>query len=244
MLRTSVDIVIPVYNEEIALPANIPILYNYCQNNLGDYSWNIVIVDNASLDKTSEIAKKFSLRPQISYLRLEQKGRGLALRTAWLKSKADIVSYMDVDLSSNLEFFPALLAGLENSADIAIGSRLSRGSNVTGRTLPREVMSRGYNFLIRVLFSTSFHDAQCGFKAVKKSVFQRLEPIVENNNWFFDSELLIVVEKAGYKIAEIPISWHDDPSSTVKVAGTAIEDLIGLWRLWRTKPWEETKARV
>lgn len=239
--KPSVDIVVPVYNEEVALPANIPVLYNYCRHNLSEYDWRIIIADNASTDSTSIIAKKFAKRPQIFYLKLTKKGRGLALRTAWLRSKAGIVSYMDVDLSSNLEFFPALLAGLENSADIAIGSRLSRGSNVTGRTLPREVMSRGYNLLIRVLFSTSFHDAQCGFKAVKKSVFQRLEPIVENNNWFFDSEFLIVAEKAGYKIAEIPISWHDDPSSTVKVAKTATEDLVGIMRLWHTRPWEKLK---
>ena len=92
----------------------------------------------------------------------------MALRTAWLESKADVVSYMDVDLSSNLEFFPALLSAIENNSDIAIGSRLARGSNVVGRTLLREIMSRGYNLLIKAFFSVSFKDAQCGFKAVKK----------------------------------------------------------------------------
>lgn len=238
MLRTSVDIVVPVYNEEIALPANIPILYNYCRNNLSEYGWKIIIADNASTDSTSEVAKKFAKSPQISYLKLPKKGRGLALRTAWLGSKADIVSYMDVDLSSNLEFFPALLSGIENNSDIAIGSRLARGSNVVGRTILREIMSRGYNLLIKVLFSVSFKDAQCGFKAIKKSVFQNLEPFIENNNWFFDSEMLILAENAGYKVAEIPISWHDDPGSTVKVAKTASEDFEGLLRLWKNKPWE------
>lgn len=240
-IKTSVDIVIPAYNEEIALPANIPILYNYCRNNLSEYEWKIIIADNASTDSTSAVAKKFAKSPQISYLKLPKKGRGLALRTVWLGSKADIVSYMDVDLSSNLEFFPALLSAIENNSDIAIGSRLAKGANVVGRTFLREIMSRGYNLLIKAFFSVSFKDAQCGFKAIKKSVFQNLEPLIENNNWFFDSEMLILAEKSGYKIAEIPISWHDDPSSTVKVARTASEDLEGLFRLWKDKSWLKLK---
>ncbi|MEK7111318.1 MAG: glycosyltransferase [Patescibacteria group bacterium] len=244
MLRTSVDIVVPVYNEEIALPANIPILYNYCRNNLSEYSWRIIIADNASTDSSSVVARKFAKSPQISYLKLPKKGRGLALRTAWLESKADIVSYMDVDLSSNLEFFPALLSAIENNSDIAIGSRLARGSNVVGRTLLREIMSRGYNLLIKAFFSVSFKDAQCGFKAVKKTVFKTLEPLIKNDNWFFDSEMLILAEKSGYKVAEIPISWHDDPSSTVKVARTASEDFEGLLRLWKDKPWLKLKKTV
>ena len=161
-----------------------PILYNYCRNNLSEYSWRIIIADNASTDSSSVVARKFAKSPQISYLKLPKKGRGLALRTAWLESKADVVSYMDVDLSSNLEFFPALLSAIENNSDIAIGSRLARGSNVVGRTLLREIMSRGYNLLIKAFFSVSFKDAQCGFKAVKKTVFKTLEPLIKNDNWF------------------------------------------------------------
>lgn len=237
MPRTSVDIVIPVYNEELALPANIPILENYCTHNLSDYDWRIIIADNASTDRTGEIATRFSKRKNIFYERLEQKGRGRALAETWKKSKADIVSYMDVDLSSNLDFFPSLLVAIENGADIAIGSRLTHGARVIGRTVAREIMSRGYNFLIWLFFRVSFHDAQCGFKAMKRPVFLELLPLVENKNWFFDTELLVIAEKKGCKIAEIPISWHDDPSSTVRVAGTATEDLRGLVRLWKTKPW-------
>ena len=146
-----------------------------------------------------------------------------------------------MDLSSNLEFFKGLLSAIEDSSDIAIGSRLARGANVVGRTVLRGIMSRGYNLLIKAFFSISFKDAQCGFKAIKKSVFQNLEPLIENNNWFFDSEMLILAEKSGYKITEIPISWHDDPSSTVKVAKTASEDFKGLFRLWKTKPWKNVR---
>lgn len=241
MSKTSVDIVIPVYNEEFALPANIPILYNYCKSNLGDYDWKITIVDNASTDRTRAIAKTFSEQQHIAFLHLDQKGRGLALMTAWKRSSADIVSYMDVDLSSNLDFFPSLLSAIEHGSDVAIGSRLARGARVVGRTAFREIMSRGYNILVELLFSVSFHDAQCGFKALKRSVFLQLVPFIQNKNWFFDSELLVVAEKKGFQIAEIPISWHDDPSSTVRVAKTATEDLQGLLRLWKTKPWEHGK---
>lgn len=237
MPRTSVDIVIPVYNEEVAVPADIPILENYCLHNLSRYNWRIIIADNASTDRTGEIARAFSKRKNIFYRRLEQKGRGRALLETWRSSRADVVSYMDVDLSSNLDFFPSLLVAIENGADIAIGSRLARGARVIGRTVAREIMSRGYNFLIRFFFSASFRDAQCGFKAIRRSVFLKLSPFIENKNWFFDTELLVLAEKMGYKIAEIPISWHDDPSSTVRVAGTATEDLMGLVRLWKTKPW-------
>lgn len=244
MPHKSVDIVIPVYNEEVALPANIPILENYCTHNLNGYDWRIIIADNASTDRTPEIARSFSKRKNIFSHRIEQKGRGRALSETWSDSRAAIVSYMDVDLSSNLDFFPSLLVAIENGADIAIGSRLARGARVIGRTLAREVMSRGYNFLIRLFFDVSFHDAQCGFKAIKRSVFLNVLPKVENKNWFFDTELLVISEKMGYKIAEIPISWHDDPSSTVRVAGTASEDLRGLLRLWRTKTWVRGNTQI
>lgn len=237
--KISVDIVVPVYNEEVALPANIPLLYNYCQNNLRDYRWRIVIVDNASEDQTPDIVRRFSRQPRIDYIRLDERGRGLALRIAWLASTSTIVSYMDIDLSSNLNFFPALLTAIENGHDVAIGSRRTKGANVTGRTPLRKLMSWGLNFLINILFSVSFRDAQCGFKAMKRSAFQRLEPLIKNNQWFFDSELLVVAEKSGLKIAEIPIAWHDDPSSTVRITKTIMEDMGGMLRLLQTKPWEK-----
>lgn len=239
--KTSVDIVIPVYNEEIALPANIPILLNYCRNNLTEFSWRIVIADNASTDRTAQVARAFLKDSNISYVHLEQKGRGRALKETWKKSQADIVSYMDVDLSSNLDFFPSLLSAIEHGSDIAIGSRLVRGARVMGRTVLRELMSRGYNLLIKIFFRTAFYDAQCGFKALKRSVFLSVIPKIENMNWFFDTELLVIAEKMGFRVIEIPISWHDDPGSTVRVAKTALEDFNGLLRLWRTRPWENSR---
>lgn len=237
-IKPAVDIVIPVYNEENALLANLPILHNYCQHNLGQYDWQIVIADNASTDRTAEVVRIFTKWENISYVKLPQRGRGRALRKAWLSSKAGIVSYMDIDLSSNLDFFSSLLAALESGYDIAIGSRRAKGANVVGRTGLRKLMSWGLNFLLMMCFSVSFKDAQCGFKAVQRSVFTALEPLIVNDNWFFDSEMLILAEKSDRRIAEIPISWHDDPGSTVRISKTITEDLAGIWRLWRTRPWE------
>lgn len=235
--KSALTVVIPVYNEEIDLPRNIPRLWRFLEENLKDEKWEILIADNASTDKTPQIAKKLAAKSGISYLRLPQKGRGRALKKAWGTSESDYLAYMDVDLSSDLSFFPKLIEKLEAGADIAIGSRLVQGSQVYGRTLAREMMSRAYNILIRLLFWTSFSDAQCGFKAIKKSSARELLPQVLDNEWFFDSELLIIADKAGFKIAEVPIVWRDDPRSTVKVAKTAWGDIKGLARLFVTRPW-------
>lgn len=232
-------VVVPVYNEEEDLPRNIPKLFSFLNENLSDFNWQILIADNASSDKTPQIAKKLAQKEGISYLRLSQKGRGRALKRAWLGSRADYLSYMDIDLSSDLAFFPKLIEKLVEGADVAIGSRLAPGAQVFGRTLLREIMSRGYNLLIKLLFFTRFSDAQCGFKAIRRLVAQKLLPQVLDNEWFFDSELLIVAEKAGFKVAEVPIIWRDDPRSTVKVAKTAWGDVKGLLRLFVTRPWKK-----
>lgn len=233
-------VVIPVYNEEEDLPRNVPKLFSYLTQNMSDFGWEIVIADNASTDKTAEIGQKLAQKPGISYMRLEQKGRGRALKRAWTDLKSEYLAYMDVDLSSDLSFFRELIEKLKD-ADVAIGSRLVQGAKVYGRTLLREIMSRGYNLLIKILFWTSFSDAQCGFKAIRREVAQKLLPYIVDNEWFFDSELLIVVHKAGYKVAEVPIVWRDDPRSTVKVAKTAWGDMKGLVRLFVTRPWRKLK---
>jgi len=241
--KLSIDIVIPVYNEQQALEKSITTLFNFLTENLKDFDWKIVIADNASLDNTFQIAKKLSEKnPQkISALRLEQKGRGRAVKKAWRESRADIVSYMDVDLSTSLDHLRGLFEGLEKGFDIAIGSRLKRGARVKGRTLKREIISRCYNMLIKLMFLTKFSDAQCGFKAVTRKVVQTLIPHIKDNEWFFDSEMLIVGEKAGYGVYEVPVLWIDDPGSTVKVMKTASGDIKGLIRLFLTKPWEKIK---
>ena len=229
-MAATVDIVVPVYNEEQALPRSILILSNFLKANLTN-PWQVIIADNASTDGTRKVAEQLARRyAGVHYLYLPQKGRGRALRTAWLQSTADIVCYMDADLSTELVHLPQLIQALEAGYDIAIGSRLSPGSRVT-RSFKREVISRIYNLIIRATFFTSFDDAQCGFKALTRQAARAIIPQVKNNNWFFDTELLIIGAKGGYRIAPVPVRWLDDPTSTVRIVRTSTEDLKGLLRL-------------
>ena len=230
-MTASVDVVIPVYNEEDALPLSIPRLCEFLRNNLSN-PWRVTIADNASIDATRDVAEELSRSIEgVKYLYLPEKGRGRALRAAWLGSECDFVSYMDVDLSTDLSHFPTLVRELESGCHVAIGSRLSRGSRVTQRSFKREFTSRSYNRLIWSLFFVRFPDAQCGFKAMTRQAAQAIIPHIKNNNWFFDTEMLIIAEKRGYRIGVVPVDWEDDPTSTVNVAKTATEDIKGLLRL-------------
>jgi len=226
----SVDVVIPAYNEEKDLPRCIAVLWDYLNEHLS-YRWQIVIADNGSTDKTLTVAQALSQQyPGVACIHLEQKGRGRALRKAWLESKADAVSYMDVDLSTKLDAFPPLIKALDEGYGVSIGSRLVGGSRVK-RGLKREITSRTYNLLIKLMFCPSFHDAQCGFKAVKRDVVQEIVPFIKDQAWFFDTELLLLAQKKGYRIKEVPVEWVDDAGTTVKVAKTAWEDVKGLFRV-------------
>ena len=229
-MRPSVDVVIPVYNEEEALPVCIGKLSAFLKENLQN-PWRILIADNGSIDRTLSVCQELSGRyPEVEYVHLEQKGRGRALKRAWLESPAEIVSYMDVDLSTGLAHFPALIQALEEGFDVAIGSRLAPGAKVA-RSFKRELTSRGYNLLIELLFWTRVRDAQCGFKALTRRAVRAIVPLVVNNNWFFDTELLLIAENRGFKIKEIPVEWAEDPDTRVKVLRTAWEDVRGLLRL-------------
>lgn len=240
--KLKLEVVIPVYNEEEELEENTLKLRDFLKKNLAEFEWRITIADNASTDKTPVIGKKLAQKyERISYFYLPQKGRGRAVKKAWKDSVADFCAYMDIDLSTDLSHFPHLIKALTKDWDIAIGSRLLPGSKVFGRTLKREVISRAYNLLIKILFWTHFSDAQCGFKAVTRKVIRELLPKIQDNEWFFDSELLIVGEKSDYKIYEEPVTWTDNPGSTVRVLGTVTGDLKGLLRLFFTRPWKKTK---
>ncbi len=232
-MTTSIDVVIPVFNEEKALPSSIAELHGFLSRNISDLEWHIVIADNGSTDGTLEVAKRLSDRYQeVNYLGLQQRGRGRALRATWLNSSADILSYMDVDLSTDLEALPRLIDAITNEGyDLAIGSRLRKGSQVIGRSPLREMISRGYSLLFRAMFFTGFRDAQCGFKAVSRKAAGALVPQVMDTGWFFDSEMLILAEKNGYRIKEVPVIWTDDPESRVRIMSTAYGDLKGLLRL-------------
>ena len=238
--QESVEVVVPVYNEQEALPKSIPALCAYLETYF-PYRWSVVIADNASSDASLAVAEGLaSAYPGVSVLHLEEKGRGgQALKAAWLASGADIVAYMDVDLSTNLWSFLPLVAPLATGhSDVAIGSRLLRGAMVT-RQWKREVISRCYNLLVKALFANGFSDAQCSFKAIKRSVAQELLPQVEDNEWFFDTELLLLAEERGYRVSEVPVDWIEDLDSRVDIASTATKDVKGLSRTWaeRMRRW-------
>jgi glycosyltransferase involved in cell wall biosynthesis len=192
----------------------------------------VVIVDNASTDNTLAVARGLAAAdPRISVQHLDQKGRGRALKAAWLASEADVVAYMDVDLSTNLWSFLPLVAPLATGhSDVAIGSRLLKGALVT-RQWKREVISRCYNLLVKLLFRNRFSDAQCGFKAIKRSTGRKILPQVKDNGWFFDTELLLLAEESGLRISEVPVDWIEDLDSRVNIAATAVEDIRGLLRV-------------
>ncbi len=231
-----IEVALPVYNEEVCLEKNALKLFNFLKKLYKDFK--IVIVDNASTDRTPEIGKRLSEKNnKIRYIRLVQKGRGRALKKAWLTSDSDVVAYMDIDLSTDLKHFPELINAIGNGSDIAIGSRLMRDSVVQKRPLLREIFSRGYATMIKLFFFTSFNDAQCGFKAVKTNTAKKILPKIKDNNWFFDTEMLIIGEKMGYKIKSVPVKWVDDPGTTVKILKTSWEDFKGLLRLKFTRPW-------
>jgi glycosyltransferase involved in cell wall biosynthesis len=228
--RLAVEIIIPVYNEEEALGPCVNRLSSFLEEEL-PHDWCIIVANNGSTDRTLEVAGQLSaMNSRVRVLNLMRKGRGLALRTAWSQSTADIVSYMDVDLSTNLRYFPLLVEGLRCGYDVAVGSRLMQASMVA-RRLKREILSRGFNLLIRMLFRTRFSDAQCGFKALRRETAQLLLPHVVNNGWFFDAELLILAEKNNFRIFEAPVEWMEDLDSRVHLTATAVEDLKGLARM-------------
>ena len=230
-MLASVDIIIPVLNEEHDLSRCVATLRGFLAGAIPN-PWRIVIADNGSDDTTPEVSRRLVQEyPEVGYLRLEQRGRGRALRKAWLESQADLVSYMDVDLSTDLSAFPPMVKALEEGYDLAVGSRLARGAKVSRRMLKREITSRGYNMLIKTMFFTRFSDAQCGFKALTRAAAQALVPHIKDTGWFFDSELLIIAEKRGFRIKDVPVAWTDDPDTRVRVVRTALKDVQGLLRL-------------
>jgi glycosyltransferase involved in cell wall biosynthesis len=230
--RARVDVVIPVYNEVKVLEQSaMTTLALFDQN--PQYDWRLVIADNGSNDGTSDLARSLQARdPRVKALVLEVKGRGLALREAWLSSDAEVVSYMDVDLSTDLKHLPELIAMVaERGCDVAIGSRLARGSK-TDRQLKREITSRGYVALIRMTFPRlRITDAQCGFKALSRRAVETVVPHIENRMWFFDTEMLILAHQAKLKICELPVRWVEDTDTKVKIVSTALEDIRGLARM-------------
>jgi putative flippase GtrA len=232
ILRVPVlDVVVPVYNEQAALASSIRRLHGYLDQHF-PYSVRITIADNASVDETPRIAAELAdTLPGVRVVRLEQKGRGRALNAVWSASDAAVLAYMDVDLSTDLAALGPLVAPLiSGHSDVAIGTRLSRSSRVV-RGPKREFISRCYNLILKSTLAAHFSDAQCGFKAIRSEVAQRLLPYVEDTGWFFDTELLVLAERSGLRIHEVPVDWVDDPDSKVDIVATATADLKGVARM-------------
>jgi hypothetical protein len=228
-----VEIVIPVHNEEGQLAASVTTLRTYLDTTF-PFSAQVTIVDNASTDGTGRIAAELAARlPGVEAIRLREKGRGLALRTAWSQSNATVVAYMDADLATGLDaLLPLVSPLLTGHSDVAIGSRLANGAHVV-RGTKREFISRGYNLLLRATLRSGCSDAQCGFKALRRTTALELLPLVEDNQWFFDTEVLVTAERIGLRIHEVPVDWVDDLDSRVDLAPTALADLRGVVRLLR-----------
>jgi putative flippase GtrA/glycosyltransferase involved in cell wall biosynthesis len=225
------DVVVPVYNEEAALAASVLRLHRYLQDAV-PFPARITIADNASTDETPVIAACLAAElDNVRVVRLEEKGRGRALHRVWSQSDAAVLAYMDVDLSTDLAAFAPLVAPLiSGHSDLAIGTRLGRGARVS-RGPKREFISRCYNLILKSTLSAHFSDAQCGFKAIRADVAAELLPYVEDTGWFFDTELLVLAERSGLRIHEVPVDWVDDPDSRVDIVATAAADLRGIGRL-------------
>ena len=226
-----VDIVVPVYNEAGGLESSIRRLHNFLSASF-PFEWRIVIADNASTDATLELARTLAARlDQVTVLHVDRKGRGRALRAAWSASDADVLAYMDIDLSTDLRaLLPLVAALISGHSDVAIGTRLAPMSRVV-RGPKRELISRAYNRILRVGLRARFSDAQCGFKAIRADAARRLLPLIADESWFFDTELLVLAQRRGLRIHEVAVDWTDDPDSRVDIVATAAADLRGVARL-------------
>lgn len=234
------DIVIPVYNEEKILEKNMVRLHDFLDKNCKE-PWQITILSNGSTDKTVAIGTRLSKRyPRINFKHIPDKGKAKALRHGWLTSSAEIVGFMDADLSTGLDAFPECINRIvKGDADVAIGNRHGKGSSVD-RSIKRTILSRGYNILLKIFFPmTSLQDAACGFKFFRSEVAQKLIPHVNNDKWFFDSELVLRAEHKGFRIAQVPVSWSEGEKSKVNAFKVVPEYLLSMarlrWNLWTKK---------
>jgi len=226
-----VDLVIPVYNEAHVLESTVRRLLDEAGKWQG-FNWRILIVDNASIDGTDTVGHRLMAdHPEVVFERLEIKGRGHALRRAWLTTDSEFSLYMDVDLSTDISAIPAVVKRLQEGADLVTGSRLDPESQVT-RSPKREFLSRAYNHLVHLVFpGCGFRDAQCGFKGIRLTTIRPLIPLVRNNHWFFDTEIMLLTRYAGLDLQSIPVTWVEDLDSRVNIIQYVLENLRGLARL-------------
>src|SRR5580704_12068758 len=230
-----VEVVVPVYNEAASLEAGVTTLRRYLDQTF-PFRTLVTIVDNGSTDGTALLAQRLaSTLDGVQAMILARKGRGFALRTAWSASVAEVVAYMDVDLSTSLTaLLPLVGSVLSGHSDLAVGTRLARGARVV-RGPKRELISRAYSHIVRLSLRSRVSDFQCGFKAVRRARALQILPLVRDDEWFFDTELIVTTERLGVRISETPVEWTDDPTSSVDIVRTALDDLHGIWRVARRR---------
>ena len=227
-----IDIVIPAYNEEKNLEKSILKLYNWIEEH-SKHKWTITIANNASTDKTLQIAKGLEIKfPKIvRVIDISRKGRGVAIGTSWMKSNSQICVFMDVDLSTALTHIPEIVEPIINDGvDLCIGSRWLKESQAQ-RNFFRGILSWSYNQILKIILHLKTSDAQCGFKGIRTDLAKKIIPLIEDNNWFFDTELLVIAQKNNFKIKEIPVKWTENALTTVIVTETILEFLKGVWRM-------------
>lgn len=236
----TIDITIPVLNEEETLEKQVKILHQYVCNDFPDQSsWKIIIADNGSTDETENIGKRLEEElGNVYFLKVPKRGVGLALKTSWGQSDADIVGYMDLDLATSLVHFKEAIDALKAGYDIVYGSRLHKNSKVINRTFKRELASRVFNGLLKSYLKVGFSDGMCGFKWLKREKFAPLMAAgADNDGWFFSTELLTTAEWLNYKLFELPVKWTDDVSSSkVKVLPLAKKYILSMIELKKRKP--------
>lgn len=237
----SLEITLPVLNEEQTLAQQVDVIVNHIEQNIPeDFSVKVVIADNGSTDKTPEIAQELVQKytDRVKHIRLDKKGVGLALKTSWLQSEADIVGYFDLDLATDLAHLKETLDCLfQDDADLVYGTRLHQKSVVVGRTLKRGFVSRAFNLILKLYLNVSFSDGMCGFKFLKRARLKELmEAGAESDGWFFSTELLVTAEWLRMKVVELPVKWTDDPDSRVKIIPLTLQYLKAMKSLKAKKP--------
>jgi glycosyltransferase involved in cell wall biosynthesis len=230
MTGPEVSAIIPVFNDrpalEIAIGTSLQTLSGITP------VFEILVAEDGSTDGSTEVVRKFeALDSRVRLLHHdERQGRGKALNRAINEAQGTIVCYYDVDLATDMQHLPALIAAIREGADIATGSRLLPASDIV-RTGGREIASRGYNFLVRLFLGSRIYDHQCGFKAFNRQRILLLLPAIRSNHWFWDTEILVRAQRAGYRVTELPVRWRAGKGTTVRFRdifemGTAI---LRLW---------------
>lgn len=238
--KVKVHVTFPVLNEEVQLETSILETLKFCKANQIE-SVELCIADNGSTDMTEAIGRDLQYRfDKVTYIRLSKKGFGLALKAAWSECQSDYVGYMDLDLATDLKHFKQVYDLIQQGVPytLFLGSRLKQGAKVEKRTPIREMISRCFNFWLRLNLNVGFTDGMCGFKFIEKDLYDQLaNRFPFTDQWFFATELAVCAEWMGATILDLPVHWVDDPNSksSTQLLRLTLQYLEGIKRLKREK---------